>query len=145
MLPAGRGSCGLLPIADLSFAHRRFPQVGLAPSHPLIAAHRRATDYRPLQLRYLPPAAADFPAGVELVSALPERGADEDEEGGEAQAAPPEPEVEPSGQAVAAEEDDAGEDGGGRGEEGDAATAGAPGAAAGAGGAGGQPAPPECE
>ncbi|GFR45228.1 hypothetical protein Agub_g6625, partial [Astrephomene gubernaculifera] len=45
--------------------------VGLAPSHPLIAAHRRATGYKPLQLQYIPPHLEHLTA-EELAAAAPD-------------------------------------------------------------------------
>lgn len=55
--------------------------IGLAPSHPLIAAHRRSTDYNPLQLQYIPPN-LDHLKAEELVSAVPDEDGQEDAEAG---------------------------------------------------------------
>ncbi|GLC35400.1 hypothetical protein PLESTB_000568700 [Pleodorina starrii] len=60
--------------------------IGLAPSHPLVAAHRQATGYQPTQLRYVPPQVGHLKA-EDLVAAVPEEEGQED--GAEAGAAQP--------------------------------------------------------
>ncbi|KXZ51489.1 hypothetical protein GPECTOR_12g452 [Gonium pectorale] len=55
--------------------------VGLAPSHPLVAAHRRATGFTPLGLRYVPPKLEGL-AADELAATAPDEDAPEAGDGG---------------------------------------------------------------
>ncbi|PNH02492.1 hypothetical protein TSOC_011522 [Tetrabaena socialis] len=55
--------------------------VGLAPSHPLIAAHRKSAGFTPLPLQYIAPR-LDQLAAEELVAAAPDEDAQAEEGGG---------------------------------------------------------------
>ncbi|EFJ51277.1 hypothetical protein VOLCADRAFT_116496 [Volvox carteri f. nagariensis] len=55
--------------------------IGLAPSHPLVAAHRCETGYQPTHLRYIPPN-LDHLKAEELVAAAPDDDGQEDAEAG---------------------------------------------------------------
>lgn len=55
--------------------------VGLAPSHPLIAAHRRATGYKPCPLQYVPPKLEHLDVH-ELAAAAVDEDAQEEGDGG---------------------------------------------------------------
>ncbi|GIL74523.1 hypothetical protein Vretimale_2216 [Volvox reticuliferus] len=56
--------------------------IGLAPSHPLVAAHRRAIGYQPTELRYIPPN-VDHLKPEDLVSAAMDEEGQEDAEAGD--------------------------------------------------------------
>ncbi|KAG2486735.1 hypothetical protein HYH03_014661 [Edaphochlamys debaryana] len=62
--------------------------IGLAPSHPLIAAHRRETGYKPLPLQYIPPQ-LDGLAAEEVVAAAPDEDAEDDRAQGPGQQSGP--------------------------------------------------------
>ncbi len=116
--------------------------VGLAPSHPLISTHRKATGYTPLPFQYIPPNLQSLSA-EELVSPVADEDTEEGAQGGPTAAEGAEAGAE--GQAATDAQAEGGEAGGGAGgsSAAEAGAAGAPSGAAGSGGRGGSSAQPE--
>lgn len=116
--------------------------VGLAPSHPLISTHRKATGYTPLPFQYIPPNLESLSA-EELVSPVADEDAEEGAQGGPTAADGAEPGAQ--GQVATdaqAEGGEAGTEAGGP-TAGEAGAAGAPPGPAGSGGRGGPASQPE--